>query len=167
MSKKNKKSNKVNAFDAIFEEPKETKKKHKVKAEEPKTIKGQIVFEETPLNLMKELLRSYSPMTRMVFDTIDANVPPEERGEYSIEDIDVDSVGDHETVSDEDLVLPDEGLVTIQFKKGDGTIVSYSEEDLVNEKADSDLKSKLLKVGLGCLVAAGVVLGIRTGDLKL
>ena len=63
--------------------------------------------------------------------------------------------------------LPDDGLVTIQFKKGDGTIVSYSEEDLVNEEVDDSIKSKLIKVGVGCLVAAGVVLGFRATDLKL
>lgn len=165
MSKKNKKQRKVNAFDFIFDETKETKKKDKVKVEEPKTIKGQIILEDTPLGLMKELLKASSPMAKMVLDTIERDVPPEERGEYTIEDIDVDSVGEH--ASDEEIKLPDEGLVTIQFKKGDGTIVSYSEEDLVNEKVEGNLKSKLLKVGIGCLVAAGVVLGFRTTDLKL
>lgn len=165
MSKKNKKQRKVNAFDSIFDETKETKKKDKVKVEEPTTIKGQIILEDTPLGLMKELLKASSPMAKMVFDTIEKDVPPEERGEYTIEDIDVDSVGEH--ASDEEIKLPDEGLVTIQFKKGDGTIVSYSEEDLVNEKVEGNLKSKLLKVGIGCLVAAGVVLGFRTTDLKL
>ena len=165
MSKKNKKQRKVNAFDSIFDETKETKKKDKVKVEEPKTIKGQIILEDTPLGLMKELLKASSPMAKMVLDTIERDVPPEERGEYTIEDIDVDSVGEH--ASDEEIKLPDEGLVTIQFKKGDGTIVSYSEEDLVNEKVEGNLKSKLLKVGIGCLVAAGVVLGFRTTDLKL
>lgn len=165
MSKKNKKQRKVNAFDSIFDETKETKKKDKVKVEEPKTIKGQIILEDTPLGLMKELLKASSPMAKMVLDTIERDVPPEERDEYTIEDIDVDSVGEH--VSDEEIKLPDEGLVTIQFKKGDGTIVSYSEEDLVNEKVEGNLKSKLLKVGIGCLVAAGVVLGFRTTDLKL
>lgn len=165
MSKKNKKQRKVNAFDSIFDETKETKKKDKVKAEEPKTIKGQIILEDTPLGLMKELLKASSPMAKMVLDTIERDVPPEERDEYTIEDIDVDSVGEH--ASDEEIKLPDEGLVTIQFKKGDGTIVSYSEEDLVNEKVEGNLKSKLLKVGIGCLVAAGVVLGFRTTDLKL
>lgn len=165
MSKKNKKQRKVNAFDSIFDETKETKKKDKVKVEEPKTIKGQIVLEDTPLGLMKELLKASSPMAKMVLDTIERDVPPEERDEYTIEDIDVDSVGEH--ASDEEIKLPDEGLVTIQFKKGDGTIVSYSEEDLVNEKVEGNLKSKLLKVGIGCLVAAGVVLGFRTTDLKL
>lgn len=165
MSKKNKKQRKVNAFDSIFDETKETKKKDKVKVEEPKTIKGQIILEDTPLGLMKELLKASSPMVKMVFDTIEKDVPPEERDEYTIEDIDVDSVGEH--ASDEEIKLPDEGLVTIQFKKGDGTIVSYSEEDLVNEKVEGNLKSKLLKVGIGCLVAAGVVLGFRTTDLKL
>lgn len=165
MSKKNKKQRKVNAFDSIFDETKETKKKDKVKVEEPTTIKGQIILEDTPLGLMKELLKASSPMAKMVFDTIEKDVPPEERDEYTIEDIDVDSVGEH--ASDEDIKLPDEGLVTIQFKKGDGTIVSYSEEDLVNEKVEGNLKSKLLKVGIGCLVAAGVVLGFRTTDLKL
>ena len=165
MSKKNKKQRKVNAFDSIFDETKETKKKDKVKVEEPKTIKGQIILEDTPLGLMKELLKASSPMAKMVLDTIERDVPPEERDEYTIEDIDVDSVGEH--ASDEEIKLPDEGLVTIQFKKGDGTIVSYSEEDLVNEKVEGDLKSKLLKVGIGCLVAAGVVLGFRTTDLKL
>ena len=165
MSKKNKKQRKVNAFDSIFDETKETKKKDKVKVEEPKTIKGQIILEDTPLGLMKELLKASSPMAKMVLDTIEKDVPPEERDEYTIEDIDVDSVGEH--TSDEEIKLPDEGLVTIQFKKGDGTIVSYSEEDLVNEKVEGNLKSKLLKVGIGCLVAAGVVLGFRTTDLKL
>lgn len=165
MSKKNKKQRKVNAFDSIFDETKETKKKDKVKVEEPKTIKGQIILEDTPLGLMKELLKASSPMAKMVFDTIEKDIPPEERDEYTIEDIDVDSVGEH--ASDEEIKLPDEGLVTIQFKKGDGTIVSYSEEDLVNEKVEGNLKSKLLKVGIGCLVAAGVVLGFRTTDLKL
>lgn len=165
MSKKNKKQRKVNAFDSIFDETKEIKKKDKVKAEEPKTIKGQIILEDTPLGLMKELLKASSPMAKMVLDTIERDVPPEERDEYTIEDIDVDSVGEH--ASDEEIKLPDEGLVTIQFKKGDGTIVSYSEEDLVNEKVEGNLKSKLLKVGIGCLVAAGVVLGFRTTDLKL
>lgn len=165
MSKKNKKQRKVNAFDSIFDETKETKKKDKVKVEEPKTIKGQIILEDTPLGLMKELLKASSPMAKMVFDTIEKDVPPEERDEYTIEDIDVDSVGEY--ASDEEIKLPDEGLVTIQFKKGDGTIVSYSEEDLVNEKVEGNLKSKLLKVGIGCLVAAGVVLGFRTTDLKL
>lgn len=165
MSKKNKKQRKVNAFDSIFDETKETKKKDKVKVEEPKTIKGQIILEDTPLGLMKELLKASSPMAKMVLDTIERDVPPEERDEYTIEDIDVDSVG--EQASDEEIKLPDEGLVTIQFKKGDGTIVSYSEEDLVNEKVEGNLKSKLLKVGIGCLVAAGVVLGFRTTDLKL
>lgn len=165
MSKKNKKQRKVNAFDSIFDETKETKKKDKVKVEEPKTIKGQIILEDTPLGLMKELLKASSPMAKMVLDTIERDVPPEERDEYTIEDIDVDSVGEH--ASDEEIKLPDEGLVTIQFKKGDGTIVSYSEEDLVNEKVEGNLKSKLLKVGIGCLVAAGVVLGFRTTDLKL
>lgn len=165
MSKKNKKQRKVNAFDSIFDETKETKKKDKVKAEEPKTIKGQIILEDTPLGLMKELLKASSPMAKMVLDTIERDVPPEERDEYTIEDIDVDSVGEY--ASDEEIKLPDEGLVTIQFKKGDGTIVSYSEEDLVNEKVEGNLKSKLLKVGIGCLVAAGVVLGFRTTDLKL
>lgn len=165
MSKKNKKQRKVNAFDSIFDETKETKKKDKVKAEEPTTIKGQIILEDTPLGLMKELLKASSPMAKMVLDTIERDVPPEERDEYTIEDIDVDSVGEH--ASDEEIKLPDEGLVTIQFKKGDGTIVSYSEEDLVNEKVEGNLKSKLLKVGIGCLVAAGVVLGFRTTDLKL
>lgn len=165
MSKKNKKQRKVNAFDSIFDETKETKKKDKVKVEEPKTIKGQIILEDTPLGLMKELLKASSPMAKMVLDTIERDVPPEERDEYTIEDIDVDSVGEY--VSDEEIKLPDEGLVTIQFKKGDGTIVSYSEEDLVNEKVEGNLKSKLLKVGIGCLVAAGVVLGFRTTDLKL
>lgn len=165
MSKKNKKQRKVNAFDSIFDETKETKKKDKVKVEEPKTIKGQIILEDTPLGLMKELLKASSPMAKMVLDTIEKDVPPEERDEYTIEDIDVDSVGEH--ASDEEIKLPDEGLVTIQFKKGDGTIVSYSEEDLVNEKVEGNLKSKLLKVGIGCLVAAGVVLGFRTTDLKL
>lgn len=165
MSKKNKKQRKVNAFDSIFDETKETKKKDKVKVEEPKTIKGQIILEDTPLGLMKELLKASSPMAKMVLDTIERDVPPEERDEYTIEDIDVDSIGDH--ASDEEIKLPDEGLVTIQFKKGDGTIVSYSEEDLVNEKVEGNLKSKLLKVGIGCLVAAGVVLGFRTTDLKL
>ena len=157
MSKKNKKQRKVNAFDSIFDETKETKKKDKVKVEEPKTIKGQIILEDTPLGLMKELLKASSPMAKMVLDTIERDVPPEERDEYTIE----------ASVSDEDIKLPDEGLVTIQFKKGDGTIVSYSEEDLVNEKVEGNLKSKLLKVGIGCLVAAGVVLGFRTTDLKL
>ena len=165
MSKKNKKQRKVNAFDSIFDETKETKKKDKVKVEEPKTIKGQIILEDTPLGLMKELLKASSPMAKMVLDTIERDAPPEERDEYTIEDIDVDSVGEH--ASDEEIKLPDEGLVTIQFKKGDGTIVSYSEEDLVNEKVEGNLKSKLLKVGIGCLVAAGVVLGFRTTDLKL
>lgn len=165
MSKKNKKQRKVNAFDSIFDETKETKKKDKVKVEEPTTIKGQIILEDTPLGLMKELLKASSPMAKMVLDTIERDVPPEERDEYTIEDIDVDSIGEH--VSDEEIKLPDEGLVTIQFKKGDGTIVSYSEEDLVNEKVEGNLKSKLLKVGIGCLVAAGVVLGFRTTDLKL
>ena len=165
MSKKNKKQRKVNAFDSIFDETKETKKKDKVKVEEPKTIKGQIILEDTPLGLMKELLKASSPMAKMVLDTIERDVPPEERDEYTIEDIDVDSVGEH--ASDEEIKLPDDGLVTIQFKKGDGTIVSYSEEDLVNEKVEGNLKSKLLKVGIGCLVAAGVVLGFRTTDLKL
>ena len=165
MSKKNKKQRKVNAFDSIFDETKEAKKKDKVKVEEPKTIKGQIILEDTPLGLMKELLKASSPMAKMVLDTIERDVPPEERDEYTIEDIDVDSVGEH--TSDEEIKLPDEGLVTIQFKKGDGTIVSYSEEDLVNEKVEGNLKSKLLKVGIGCLVAAGVVLGFRTTDLKL
>lgn len=165
MSKKNKKQRKVNTFDSIFDETKETKKKDKVKVEEPKTIKGQIILEDTPLGLMKELLKASSPMAKMVFDTIEKDVPPEERDEYTIEDIDVDSVGEH--ASDEEIKLPDEGLVTIQFKKGDGTIVSYSEEDLVNEKVEGNLKSKLFKVGIGCLVAAGVVLGFRTTDLKL
>ena len=165
MSKKNKKQRKVNAFDSIFDETKETKKKDKVKVEEPTTIKGQIILEDTPLGLMKELLKASSPMAKMVLDTIERDVPPEERDEYTIEDIDVDSVGEH--TSDEEIKLPDEGLVTIQFKKGDGTIVSYSEEDLVNEKVEGNLKSKLLKVGIGCLVAAGVVLGFRTTDLKL
>jgi len=165
MSKKNKKQRKVNAFDSIFDETKETKKKDKVKVEEPTTIKGQIILEDTPLGLMKELLKASSPMAKMVFDTIEKDVPPEERDEYTIEDIDVDSVGEY--ASDEEIKLPDEGLVTIQFKKGDGTIVSYSEEDLVNEKVEGNLKSKLLKVGIGCLVAAGVVLGFRTTDLKL
>lgn len=165
MSKKNKKQRKVNTFDSIFDETKETKKKDKVKVEEPKTIKGQIILEDTPLGLMKELLKASSPMAKMVLDTIERDVPPEERDEYTIEDIDVDSVGEH--ASDEEIKLPDEGLVTIQFKKGDGTIVSYSEEDLVNEKVEGNLKSKLLKVGIGCLVAAGVVLGFRTTDLKL
>lgn len=165
MSKKNKKQRKVNAFDSIFDETKETKKKDKVKVEEPKTIKGQIILEDTPLGLMKELLKASSPMAKMVLDTIERDVPPEERDEYTIEDIDVDSVGEH--ASDEEIKLPDEGLVTIQFKKGDGTTVSYSEEDLVNEKVEGNLKSKLLKVGIGCLVAAGVVLGFRTTDLKL
>lgn len=165
MSKKNKKQRKVNAFDSIFDETKETKKKDKVKVEEPTTIKGQIILEDTPLGLMKELLKASSPMAKMVLDTIERDVPPEERDEYTIEDIDVDSVGEH--ASDEEIKLPDEGLVTIQFKKGDGTIVSYSEEDLVNEKVEGNLKSKLLKVGIGCLVAAGVVLGFRTTDLKL
>lgn len=165
MSKKNKKQRKVNAFDSIFDETKETKKKDKVKVEEPTTIKGQIILENTPLGLMKELLKASSPMAKMVLDTIERDVPPEERDEYTIEDIDVDSVGEH--ASDEEIKLPDEGLVTIQFKKGDGTIVSYSEEDLVNEKVEGNLKSKLLKVGIGCLVAAGVVLGFRTTDLKL
>jgi len=165
MSKKNKKQRKVNAFDSIFDETKETKKKDKVKVEEPKTIKGQIILEDTPLGLMKELLKASSPMAKMVLDTIERDVPPEERDEYTIEDIDVDSVGEY--ASDEEIKLPDEGLVTIQFKKGDGTIVSYSEEDLVNEKVEGNLKSKLLKVGIGCLVAAGVVLGFRTTDLKL
>lgn len=165
MSKKNKKQRKVNAFDSIFDETKETKKKDKVKAEEPTTIKGQIILEDTPLGLMKELLKASSPMAKMVLDTIEKDVPPEERDEYTIEDIDVDSIGEH--ASDEEIKLPDEGLVTIQFKKGDGTIVSYSEEDLVNEKVEGNLKSKLLKVGIGCLVAAGVVLGFRTTDLKL
>lgn len=165
MSKKNKKQRKVNAFDSIFDETKEIKKKDKVKAEEPTTIKGQIILEDTPLGLMKELLKASSPMAKMVLDTIERDVPPEERDEYTIEDIDVDSVGEH--TSDEEIKLPDEGLVTIQFKKGDGTIVSYSEEDLVNEKVEGNLKSKLLKVGIGCLVAAGVVLGFRTTDLKL
>lgn len=165
MSKKNKKQRKVNTFDSIFDETKETKKKDKVKVEEPKTIKGQIILEDTPLGLMKELLKASSPMAKMVFDTIEKDVPPEERDEYTIEDIDVDSVGEY--TSNEEIKLPDEGLVTIQFKKGDGTIVSYSEEDLVNEKVEGNLKSKLLKVGIGCLVAAGVVLGFRTTDLKL
>ena len=165
MSKKNKKQRKVNAFDSIFDETKETKKKDKVKVEEPKTIKGQIILEDTPLGLMKELLKASSHMAKMVLDTIERDVPPEERDEYTIEDIDVDSVGEH--ASDEEIKLPDEGLVTIQFKKGDGTIVSYSEEDLVNEKVEGNLKSKLLKVGIGCLVAAGVVVGFRTTDLKL
>lgn len=165
MSKKNKKQRKVNAFDSIFDETKETKKKDKVKVEEPTTIKGQIILEDTPLGLMKELLKASSPMAKMVLDTIERDVPPEERDEYTIEDIDVDSVGEH--ASDEEIKLPDEGLVTIQFKKGDGTIVSYSEEDLVNEKVEGNLKSKLLKVGIGCLVAAGVVFGFRTTDLKL
>ena len=165
MSKKNKKQRKVNAFDSIFDETKETKKKDKVKVEEPTTIKGQIILEDTPLGLMKELLKASSPMAKMVLDTIERDVPPEERDEYTIEDIDVDSVGEY--ASDEEIKLPDEGLVTIQFKKGDGTIVSYSEEDLVNEKVEGNLKSKLLKVGIGCLVAAGVVLGFRTTDLKL
>lgn len=165
MSKKNKKQRKVNAFDSIFDETKETKKKDKVKVEEPTTIKGQIILEDTPLGLMKELLKASSPMAKMVFDTIEKDVPPEERDEYTIEDIDVDSVGEY--TSNEEIKLPDEGLVTIQFKKGDGTIVSYSEEDLVNEKVEGNLKSKLLKVGIGCLVAAGVVLGFRTTDLKL
>lgn len=170
MSKKNKKRCEVIDFDSIFDETKKTKKKDKsksVKTEEPKTIKGQIILEDTPLSLMKELLKSSKPMAKMVLDSIERDLPPEERGEYSIEDIDIDSVGEHTSTSDEELKLPDEGLVTIQFKKGDGTIVSYSEDELINEKVEGNLKNKLLKVGIGCLVAAGVVLGFKTADLKL
>lgn len=157
--KKNKKQRKVNDFDVIFEGG----KKHK-KETASKTIKGEIVVEQSPLEYMKDLLKASNPITKMTWNGIDDL--PADSGEYTIDELDVDSVG--KKSSRMDIVkMPDDGLVTIQFKKGDGTIVSYSEEDLVNEQVDDTLKSKLIKVGVGCLVAAGVVLGFRATDLKL
>lgn len=157
--KKNKKQRKVNDFDVIFEDG----KKHK-KETASKTIKGEIVVEQSPLELMKDLLKVSNPITKMTWNGIDDL--PADSGEYTIDELDVDSVGKKSSTTNA-VELPDDGLVTIQFKKGDGTIVSYSEEDLVNEEVDDSIKSKLIKVGVGCLVAAGVVLGFRATDLKL
>lgn len=157
--KKNKKQRKVNDFDVIFEGG----NKHK-KETASKTIKGEIVVEQSPLEYMKDLLKASNPITKMTWNGIDDL--PADSGEYTIDELDVDSVGKKSSTTNA-VELPDDGLVTIQFKKGDGTIVSYSEEDLVNEEVDDSIKSKLIKVGVGCLVAAGVVLGFRATDLKL
>lgn len=161
MAKKKNKKQRRNDFDAIFEDEKKSKKVAKKEAPS-KTIKGEIVVEQSPLELMKELLKVSSPIGKMALDVIEDK--PSNSNEYTIDEIDVDSVGKK---TDTKVELPDEGLVTVQFKKGDGTIVSYTEEDLVNEPVDDSMKSKLIKVGLGCLVAAGVVLGFRATDLKL
>ena len=163
MAKKKNKKQRRNDFDAIFEDEKKVKKVAKKEASS-KTIKGEIVVEQSPLELMKELLKASSPISKMALDVIENK--PSNNGEYTIDEIDVDSVG-KKTTAKNTVEMPDEGLVTVQFKKGDGTIVSYSEEDLINESVDDTLKSKLVKVGLGCLVAAGVVLGFRATDLKL
>lgn len=157
--KKNKKQRKVNDFDVIFEGGKKYKKETA-----SNTIKGEIVVEQSPLEYMKDLLKASNPITKMTWDGI-ADLPSN-AGEYTIDELDVDSVGKKSSTTNA-VELPDDGLVTIQFKKGDGTIVSYSEEDLVNEEVDDSIKSKLIKVGVGCLVAAGVVLGFRATDLKL
>ena len=157
--KKNKKKQRRNDFDVIFEDEKKSKKEAT-----SKTIKGEIVVEQSPLELMKDLLKASNPITKMTWDGI-ADLPSD-AGEYTIDELDVDSVGKKSSTTNA-VELPDDGLVTIQFKKGDGTIVSYSEEDLVNEEVDDSIKSKLIKVGVGCLVAAGVVLGFRATDLKL
>lgn len=157
--KKNKKKQRRNDFDVIFEDEKKSKKEAT-----SKTIKGEIVVEQSPLEYMKDLLKASNPITKMTWDGI-ADLPSN-AGEYTIDELDVDSVGKKSSTTNA-VELPDDGLVTIQFKKGDGTIVSYSEEDLVNEEVDDSIKSKLIKVGVGCLVAAGVVLGFRATDLKL
>lgn len=159
--KKNKKQRKVNSFDAIFEDEKKSKKVAKKEAPS-KTIRGEIVVEQSPLELMKGLLKVSNPIGKRVWNGIEEL--PSDYGEYTIDEIDVDSTVEK---IDTKVELPDEGLVTVQFKKGDGTIVSYTEEDLVNEPVDDSVKGKLIKVGLGCLVAAGVVLGFRATDLKL
>lgn len=161
MAKKKNKKQRRNDFDAIFEDEKKVKKVAKKEAPS-KTIKGEIVVEQSPLELMKGLLKASSPISKMAFDLIEDH--PSDYGEYTIDEIDVDSTVEK---IDAKVELPDEGLVTVQFKKGEGTIVSYTEEDLVNEPVDDSVKSKLIKVGLGCLVAAGVVLGFRATDLKL
>lgn len=161
MAKKKNKKQRRNDFDAIFEDEKKVKKVAKKEAPS-KTIKGEIVVEQSPLELMKGLLKASNPISKMAFDLIEDH--PSDYGEYTIDEIDVDSTVEK---IDAKVELPDEGLVTVQFKKGDGTIVSYTEEDLVNEPVDDSVKSKLIKVGLGCLVAAGVVLGFRATDLKL
>lgn len=163
MAKKKNKKQRRNDFDTIFEDEKKSKKVVKKEAGS-KTIKGEIVVEQSPLEYMKELLKASNPIAKMTFDVIEDH--PSDYGEYTIDELDVDSVG-KKSVAAGTIELPDDGLVTVQFKKGDGTIVSYTEEDLVNEKVDDTLKSKLIKVGVGCLVAAGVVLGFRATDLKL
>jgi hypothetical protein len=163
MAKKKNKKQRRNDFDMIFEDEKKSKKVVKKEAGS-KTIKGEIVVEQSPLEYMKDLLKASNPITKMTWDGI-ADLPSN-AGEYTIDELDVDSVGKKSSTTNA-VELPDDGLVTIQFKKGDGTIVSYSEEDLVNEEVDDSIKSKLIKVGVGCLVAAGVVLGFRATDLKL
>lgn len=156
--KNKKKQRKVNTFDVIFDDEKKTKKEAT-----SKTIKGEIVVEQTPLELMKELLNEANPIGKI---TLISKEKKSNSDDYTIDELDVDSVG-KKSVAAGTIELPDDGLVTVQFKKGDGTIVSYTEEDLVNEQVDDTLKSKLIKVGVGCLVAAGVVLGFRATDLKL
>lgn len=156
--KKNKKKQRRNDFDVIFEDEKKSKKEAT-----SKTIKGEIVVEQSPLELMKDLLNEANPIGKI---TLIGKEKKSDSDDYTIDELDVDSVG-KKSVAVGTVELPDDGLVTVQFKKGDGTIVSYTEEDLVNEKVDDTLKSKLIKVGVGCLVAAGVVLGFRATDLKL
>lgn len=156
--KNKKKQRKVNTFDVIFDDEKKTKKEAT-----SKTIKGEIVVEQTPLELMKELLNEANPIGKI---TLISKEKKSNSDDYTIDELDVDSVG-KKSVAADTIELPDDGLVTVQFKKGDGTIVSYTEEDLVNEQVDDSIKSKLIKVGVGCLVAAGVVLGFRATDLKL
>lgn len=156
--KNKKKQRKVNTFDVIFDDEKKTKKEAT-----SKTIKGEIVVEQTPLELMKELLNEANPIGKI---TLISKEKKSNSDDYTIDELDVDSVG-KKSVAAGTIELPDDGLVTVQFKKGDGTIVSYTEEDLVNEQVDDSIKSKLIKVGIGCLVAAGVVLGFRATDLKL
>lgn len=156
--KNKKKQRKVNTFDVIFDDEKKTKKEAT-----SKTIKGEIVVEQTPLELMKELLNEANPIGKI---TLISKEKKSNSDDYTIDELDVDSVG-KKSVAAGTIELPDDGLVTVQFKKGDGTIVSYTEEDLVNEQVDDSIKSKLIKVGVGCLVAAGVVLGFRATDLKL
>lgn len=156
--KNKKKQRKVNTFDVIFDDEKKTKKEAT-----SKTIKGEIVVEQSPLELMKDLLNEANPIGKI---TLIGKEKKSDSDDYTIDELDVDSVG-KKSVAAGTVELPDDGLVTVQFKKGDGTIISYTEEDLVNEKVDDTLKSKLIKVGVGCLVAAGVVLGFRATDLKL
>lgn len=162
MAKKKNKKQRRNDFDMIFEDEKKSKKVVKKEAGS-KTIKGEIVVEQSPLELMKDLLNEANPIGKI---TLIGKEKKSDSDDYTIDELDVDSVG-KKSVAAGTVELPDDGLVTVQFKKGDGTIVSYTEEDLVNEKVDDTLKSKLIKVGVGCLVAAGVVLGFRATDLKL